>query len=233
MNLEFEKGQGYSVEITHNINDFLISYQKIGFNELSLDKTDIKLLLERITKIASTLNVKPSQFLLELIPSHYAAACHVDKRGIVHLVLPIDIFKNHIAPPSRGIDDDYLIYHELMHAKDVLEGKDSSLGFIDIGKDFTEYLSGRLWDFSIEGRLQKSAKPHCSKQQSIDKVYDCLLDEFEIGNIDENTMKLLSKQVIAELCELTWGKELTHDETCALVKRALGKTRLDFKKTKS
>lgn len=233
MDLEFERGRNYSIEVTHNINGFLISYQKIWFNDISLENTDIKLLLKRIIEIASVLNVKPSRFLLELVPDYYAAECHVDKHGIVHLVLPIDIVRNHIVLPSRGVDDNYLIYHELMHAKDVLEGKDSSLGFIDVGKDFTEYLSGRLWDFSIEGRLQKSAKPHCSKQQSIDKVYDCLLDEFEIGNIDENTMKLLSKQVIAELCELTWGKELTHDETCALVKRALGKTRLDFKKTKS
>lgn len=224
MNLEFEKGQGYSVEITHNINDFLISYQKIGFNELSLDKTDIKLLLERITKIASTLNVKPSQFLLELIPSHYAAACHVDKRGIVHLVLPIDIYENHIAPPSRGIDDDYLIYHELMHAKDVLEGKESSSGFIDVGKDLTEYLSGFLRDFSIEGRLERNDKPHHSKQQSIENVHNCILDEFGIGNIDENTVRLLSKKVIAELCELTWGKELTRDEIHILIRSALEMT---------
>jgi len=224
MNLEFENGRSYSVDITHNISGFLISYQKIGFDGLGLEKTDVEFLLRRITKIASILKVKPSQFLLELVPGYSVAACHLDKHGIVHLVLPIGIVKNHIALPSRGIDDDYLIYHELMHAKDVLEGKDISSGFIDIRKDLKEYLSGFLRDFSIEGRLEKSAKPHYSKQQAIENVYDCLLDEFKMGNIDEETMTLLSKVVIAELCELTWGKELSHDETCDLVRRALGKT---------
>jgi len=219
MDLEFEEGRNYSVEITQEIDGFLISYHKILFNGFSLEKTDIKLLLRRIAEVAKVLNVKASQFVLEIVPDGITAAgCNVDKRNVVHLVLPIDLHNGHITIPSREIDENYLLYHELMHAKDVLEGRFPSCGIIDSITDFREYLRGFACDFSIEGRLEKNGIRHCPKEQAIENVYQCIVENHELGLFPEES-KSISKGFLTQLCDSVWGKELTSSEIDAIIRK--------------
>jgi len=219
MDLKFEEGRNYSVEITHEIDGFLISYHKILFNDFSLEKTDIKLLLRRIAEVAKRLNIKAPQFVLEIAPEGITAAgCNVDKRNIVHLILPINLHGGRITIPSRGIEENYLLYHELMHAKDVLEGRFPSCGIIDSITDFREYLKGFICDFSIEGRLEKNGIRHCSKEQAIENAYQCIVENYELGLLPEEA-RSISKRFLTKLCDSVWGKELTSSETDVIIQK--------------
>jgi hypothetical protein len=65
MDLLFEKGLNYSVEITHEVDGFSISYHAIDFDGLELERTDARLLVERIRKRA--LQPTASSFFLVLL----------------------------------------------------------------------------------------------------------------------------------------------------------------------
>jgi hypothetical protein len=217
--LFFEKGLNYSVEIMHEIDGFLISYQTIGFDDLELEGTDVRLLLERIRKVSEELNVKPSALIVETIPDGLgSASCCVDKDRVVHLILPVNMINGKTVVSDRGIHENYLLYHELMHAKMLLEGRIYSSGKIDIIDNFRLYLEGFLCDFSVEGRLEKNGKPHYSKEESTENVYQCILEDCEIGIIPEENMKMLARDTISQLCDKVWGRDLTSSQICTIIK---------------
>lgn len=92
--------------------------------------------------------------------------CCVDKRKeVIYLRLPIDVVDGQLGILSE-IHDDYIFYHELMHAKDCLEGRFPSGGFINPGENPELALITSLWHFSIEGRLEENDKPHKSRQKT-------------------------------------------------------------------
>jgi hypothetical protein len=221
--LKFEKGRNYDFEVTHEINDFYILYPKISFRDFALEDTDIKSLLERINGIMRDLNIEASRFLLEIKPEEAGtAACSVDKRKTIHLVLPVHLRNGHIIVPSRGIGENYILYHELMHAKDILEGRFPSVGIIDIEEDFKEYLCGLAEDFSIEGRLERMGLPHYTREQSIANANDCIAEVYEMGFRKEEIQELFQKDFSERLCDDVWGRELTSTEAYTIVEKLLG-----------
>ncbi|MGD6933318.1 MAG: hypothetical protein ACQCN5_03840 [Candidatus Bathyarchaeia archaeon] len=163
--LTFEKGDNYSVFITDKINNFLIAYQSIEFNNIPLNRKSIIKLLERINRVACELRVSPSQFIIEL-HSATDGSCSVDKNRNAHVRLPVTVETNgQIRVADRGIDQDYLLYHELMHAKEVLDGRAAPSGFLKFPQHLEVYLIGFLFDFANDGYLEAIGKPHKPKEQ--------------------------------------------------------------------
>ena len=218
-NLAFDKGRNCSIEITHEMGGFLISYQAIAFDDIPLEAiTDFKSILERVKRVAKELKVSPSEFILEFQYEVGRAFCTVDKEDIVYLSLPIKISKRQIVIHNRDVDDDYLLYHELMHAKEVLDGRFPSCGQLSGPQDIIENLVGRLNDFANEGKLEAMGKPHQSKEIVIENVYNCFREDcYEFGDIPEVKMRLLTKEAVTKLCNKVWGKELTVTEAEAII----------------
>jgi len=214
--LVFKKGQNYTVNPTHEIDGFLISYYAILYNDVPLEKTNVKSFLKRIKRVADELSIKKVKFFIDFIYDVGGAACCVDEQNIVHLTLPITVKGNKILIDNRGIDEDYLLYHELMHAKAVLEGRFPSTGRIQYS-NIKSNLIERLGDFANEGKLESMGKPHQSKETTIENVYNCFLEDFEFGDIPEKKMRLLTRESITKLCNMVWGKELTYLEAEEIV----------------
>jgi len=66
-------------------------------------------------------------------------------------------------------------------------------------------------------------KPHMTKEITVEKSYQCIIDEYDVGNITEERVKLLSKDFFEKLCQGVWGRELTYlevDEVIAKLMRA-------------
>lgn len=220
--LVFKKGKNYSVDSTHEIDGFLISYHAILNNDVPLEETNVKSFLKRIKRVADELSIKKVTFFIDFIYDVGGAACCVDEQKIVHLTLPITVKGNKILIDNRGIDEDYLLYHELMHAKAVLDGRFPSSGRIKYS-DLKENLIGRLEDFANEGLLETMGLPHLSKETTIENLYNCFLEDFNFGDIPGDIMSLLTKEKLAELCEKVWGKELTYSEAEKIIDELLGK----------
>jgi len=220
--LQFEDRSLISIEITHTINGVSIFYPSILFNGVDLLKTDINSFLCRIVDVMKTLSVKARMLVIELWPEGQGSAyCNVDVQDIIDLVLTINIRNGHILLPSRGSDENYLLYHELMHAKDVLEGRFPSSGLIDITKDFLQYLVGFAEDFSIEGRLGKIGRPHYTRKQSIENAYRCVAENYHLGLTGNKVKKPIRKEFFEKLCDNVWGKELTSEEAHAMIKELM------------
>ena len=218
----FEKGQVcYSIEITHKVNGFLISYQDIVFDGIRLEEiTNLKSVLGRVNKVAEELKVIPSEFIIEFQYDCGCAFCAVDKKHVLLLSLPIAIVGKQMIIRDYGIDEDYLLYHELMHAKEVLDGRFLSSGQF-MPEDYVEGLIGRLNDFANEGKLETMGKPHQSKETSIENVYNCILEDGKFGVIPQEKMRILTKEAVAELCNKVWGIELTESEAHRIIKELL------------
>lgn len=220
--LVFKKGQNYTVNITHKIDDFLISYEAILYNDVPLEKTNVKSFLKRIERVADELAINKATFFIDFIYDVGGAACCVDEQNIVHLTLPITVRDNKILIDNRGIDEDYLLYHELMHAKEVLDGRFPSSGLLG-PENIAEKLIFRLTDFANEGKLESMNRPHQSRETTIDNIYNCFVEDFEFGVIPEWIMSLLTKEKVAELCDKVWGKELTYSEAEGIINELLSK----------
>lgn len=220
--LIFEKGQAcYQVEITHKINGFLISYQDIVFDGIRLEEIkNLKSVLGRANRVAEELKVIPSEFVIEFQYDCGCAFCAVDKKHVLLLSLPITMIGKQMVIDDQGIDEDYLLYHELMHAKEVLDGRFLSRGQHG-PEDYIEGLVGRLNDFANEGKLEAMGKPHQSKETAIENVYNCILEDSEFGIIPQEKMRILTKEAVAELCNKVWGIELTESEAHRIIKESL------------
>jgi hypothetical protein len=222
-NLVFDKGENYPVDITHEIEGFLISYESIAFDDMPLEEiTNLKSILERIKRVSEELEVSPSEFIVEFQYDCGRAFCIVDKKHVLLLSLPITIIEKQMFIASQDIDDDYLLYHELMHAKEVLDGRYPSRGQLIGPEDYMENLVGRLNDLANEGKLEAMGKPHQSKEMAIENVYNCFLEDcYEFGDIPEEKMKLLTKEEVTKLCNQVWGKELTKIEAERIIKELI------------
>jgi hypothetical protein len=109
-----------------------------------------------------------------------------------------------------------------MHAKEVLDGRFPSKGQYG-PDDYTENLIGRLNDFANEGMLEKMGKPHESMEDLIEDVYNCIQQDcFVLGIIPQDKAELLTKDVVKNLCEQVWGKELTESKAEKIIKETLG-----------
>lgn len=214
----FEKGEAhYPVEITHKVNGFLISYEDIVFDDIQLEEiTNLKSVLERVRKVAAELEVVPSEFIIEFKYDCAGAFCAVDKNHALLLSLPITITGKQIVIDDRGIDEDYLLYHELMHAKEVLDGRFPSGGQFG-PEDYVEALVGRLNDFANEGKLEAMGKPHKSRELSIENVYDCIQEDGEFGAIPRDIACMITREVLAQWCDKLWGMELNETEAHRII----------------
>lgn len=223
--LVFEDGKNYKVWVTNEINGFLIFYPEISFKDYKLEDTDITSLLKRISDVMKNFGIKASHFLLEIWPEEFGGggACNVDKQRTIHLILPAKLRNGHLIVPSRGNGKDYLLYHELMHAKDILEGRSISSGILDIVEDFNKYLRGVADNFSVEGRLEKMDLPHYSREQIKDIAKECVIDDvFRMGFKQEEIEQLLQKKFFERLCDKVWGQKLTSAEIDGIIKEMLG-----------
>jgi hypothetical protein len=124
--------------------------------------------------------------------------------------------------PKRGSDANYLLYHELMHAKEVLDGRFPSMGQLNGQQDYIENIVGRLNDMANEGKLEAMGKPHEIRETVIENVYKCLLEDcYEFGDIPQEKIRLLTKEALTELCDKVWGKELTLSQAEQLINELL------------
>lgn len=219
--IEFEEGEPFHFEISHEIGHFWISYHPLDFNNQKLRTPQFQSLVKKIVNVMNNLNIQIRHFALDIIPDGgRAAACSVDeKREVLYLKLPIHLIKRHIVIPSRGIGEDYILYHELMHAKDILEHRFPSSGSFDFEKEPNKFLRGSVWNFSIEGRLEKHGKQHYSKRESIENEHQSFIERCEWSSKGEELVGLFTEEFFATLCEKTWGKELTSSKADALIEK--------------
>jgi hypothetical protein len=233
IDLKVEIGEGLLFEITKEVNGFLVSYDAELFEGWKPSTTDLKWLIQQIKKIMKELNIQIPNFALELAPfgglTVYNPTCFADKRKeVIYLCLPITVIRAELAIPSEN-QEDYIYYHELMHAKDTLEGRFPSGGFIDPSKNPELALITSLWHFSIEGRLEKNGKPHLNKEESVEQEYfwASKLEKSQFIRVEKGRWerqvqpwalkKLITKEFIKELCDKLWGKEVTFKELQLLV----------------
>jgi hypothetical protein len=222
--LYFDRGQDSAVEITHKRDGLLISYQALAFeDETPLEEiTNLSTVLTEIKSVANELGVAPSEFIIEFQYDCGRAFCAVDKNWVLYLSLPIIVSNRQIFLPDRYGEDNWIFYHELMHAKEVLDGRFPAVGQIG-QQDLIENLVGRLNDFANEGKLEAMGKPHQSKETAIENVYNCFLEDFDFGDIPTETMGRLTKEAVTTLCNKVWGKELTVSDAESIVKELLAK----------
>lgn len=216
---EVEEGKSYSLWIEERIDDSWIAYAWLEENRLKI--VDLSLIIQRIKHVMKELEVDTGAHLVvEIEFNGTSAACGVNKeRNIIHLYLPITIDGNGSPViPSRDIHEDYLLYHELMHAKDTLEGRIPSGGLIDAINDFDIYLSGVATNFSVEGRLEKLGKPHRSSTACIGLEYSAFIDQYVTMLGDHSLAEKYPREFFESLCEQTWGKEINSKEIQSIVR---------------
>jgi hypothetical protein len=221
-------------EIVEEVDGFWISYDPEAFEGWKPSTGDLKWIVEGIKRVMRDLNIQAPYFALELVPfgglsSVSNPTCCVDKRKeVIYLRLPIDVVDGHLAISSE-IRDDYIFYHELMHAKDCLEGRFPSGGFINPDENPELALITSLWHFSIEGRLEKNNKPHKGRQQTIEDEYfwASRLEKSEMVEVEPGhwqrqiqpwpLKKFITREFLRKLCNKLWGKEVTFQELQSLL----------------
>lgn len=135
----------------------------------------------------------------------------MDKRKeIVYIRLPITFVDGQVAIDVDAEDYNHVLYHELMHAKDCLEGRFPSCGLIDPYENVELALITSLWHFSIEGRLEKLNKPHEDLQKVIEAEYSFVRELSEVWRV--KFKKPITKELFEELGNKLWGKEVTFQE---------------------
>ena len=136
-------------------------------------------------------------------------------KEIIYLSLMIDCGYGGLGIQiyKEGIPYDHVYYHELMHAKDVLEGRFPSCGrFVPYNAPELSLITF-LWHFSIEGRLQKLGKPHKEKEDTVTDEY------YYMSSLYPNE-KRFTKEFFQKLCDKLWGKEVTFQEIQSIISQA-------------
>jgi hypothetical protein len=221
VDLIFDKGQNFSMEITHEKDGFLINYYDLLFDETKLEEiSNLNSMLDRIKRVSNELEINLKKFIIEFQYDCGTAYCLVDKNQVLLLSLPVTIRGKKMFIDSQGIHEDYLLYHELMHAKEFLEGRFPSIGQLG-PEDYIEIFVGRLNDFANEGKLEAMGKPHESRKKSIENIYKSFIQDIEFGSIPLEKGLLLTIEVVTELCDRVWGKSLKADEAHKLASKYL------------
>jgi len=165
--------------------------------------SDLQWLVRRIERVMKDLKVFPPYVALMLyewgsIGAFGTPMCGMDKhRKILYLSLQYTTHGGFGIPSE--IHEDWILYHELMHGKDVFERRFPSSGPYSQEKYPKMGLITALWHFSIEGRLEKIGKPHKPKERTIQDEHFWLRES-------------VTKDKLQQLCERFWGKEVTYDE---------------------
>lgn len=221
IDIEFEIGQGFPFEIMDEIDGFWISYLMPQRERKKIKKFNLKLLVKRIKNVMKDLKIEVPHFALEIISNgRRAAACSVDKqKETIHLRLPVRFRNERILVPTRGIHEDYIFHHELMHAKDILENRFPSSGIINVEENPKGFLNTLAWNFSIEGRLEKHEKPHYSKEKSIELTYQEFVEMCMWLSKGEELKRRFTSEFFATLCNYIWGKELTSREVDEIIQK--------------
>jgi len=235
IDIEVEVGEGLAFEIVEEVDGFWIGYTPEEFEGWKPSKSDLRWVVRWIKKVMKDLGIKVPHLALHLVlfgalGGFGNPTCCVDKRKeVLYLRLPIDVVDGHLAVPSEN-HEDYILYHELMHAKDVLEERFPSGGFFNSNENPKLALITSLWHFSIEGRLEKSGKPYKSRQKVIEDEYFWASDLKKAEMVEVKPKhwqrrvhpwplkKIITKEFFQELCDKLWGKEVTFQELQSLLK---------------
>jgi hypothetical protein len=219
--LHFEKCRDVTNYIIDNKDGFSVSYEKGYFENAPsyAELINLKQILQRIRKVANELSINPPEFIIELLPETSVAHCLVDRNNVVLVSFPIKFQGKKI----QDIDE-HLIYHELMHSKEKLDGRFPSIGQLNGQDDYKELLIGRLNDFANEGKLEALGKPHQPKENAIQSIFECLKQDcYEFGDIPVEKMELLTIDVITSLCNKVWGNDLTYTQAKDILEQTIGK----------
>ncbi|MBA7593848.1 hypothetical protein ES703_00782 [subsurface metagenome] len=218
--IEVEVGSGFAFNIVEEVDGFWIDYDPEQF-ELHLGlkgwrplKNDLRWLVGLIKKVMKDLDIRaPRHFALELVPIGMLGgwgnpSCCMDKRReVIYLRLAANVVEGHLAILSE-YQGEYIFYHELMHAKDCLEGRFPSAGLFE-DKNPELVLIESLFHFSIEGRLEKWDKPHEPREKTIE-------NEYRWASELRGLKKTITKEFIRDLCDKLWGREVTFQEARSL-----------------
>jgi hypothetical protein len=237
--IEVEVGDGIVFEIMEETDDFWISldyylegeWDNMKLSSKEKDKLrkriidDLKWVILDIKKVSEDLSIKAPHFALhfDFCPlGPREPLCIVDKRKeVVYVRLPITFVEGQVCIDVNAEDYDYILYHELMHAKDSLEGRFPSCGLIDPYENVELALITSLWHFSIEGRLEKLNKPHYELQKVIEAEYSFMKELSEIWMTKFE--KPITREFFEEFGNKLWGKEVTFQELQSLLSSALTK----------
>jgi len=236
--IEVEVGEGFTFDIVAEVNGFWINYRSEDFEGWKPSRSELKWVTECIRNVMADLRMEIPHFALEIVPCWGLGTrnptCVVDKRKeIIYLRLPIDVVNGTLCIPleTEETHEDYVFYHELMHAKDILEGRFPSSGFINPYENPELALITSLSHFSLEGRLEKMGKPHKDKRNVIENEYlwasrleRAHAVEVEPGHWQrrvEWSIKECIREEFEDLCDRLWGKEVTFQELQSVACRIL------------
>jgi len=222
IDIEVDVGDGLIFDCMEEINGFWISFDLFDIEEFELLERvrvkrklidDLKWIIKDVKKVAKDLNIQVPHFALACYfnPLNRVLYCIVDKRKeIVYLRLPMVIVDGYTTIDVDADEYDHLIYHELMHAKDCLEGRFPSCGVIIPGENPELDLITSLWHFSIEGRLERSGLPHRSREKVIEI-------EYEWARELKPSKNYITNEFFEKFRNKLWGKEVTFEELQSLL----------------
>lgn len=223
--LEYEIGSVDTFRIVEEINHFWVCYHSVEYTSQKPDTDDLLSLIKRIGYVMEDLGLQIPHFALEIISNGgRGACCAVTKdRKTCYVLLPVHIKGNQIALPDRGVHQDYVLYHELMHVKNCIERRFPSVGRQNLDEDPLEYLTCLAEDFSIEGILELGKKPHHSKEESVSLAHQCFQEYCDFAPRWEYLKKLITRIFFEELCELVWGKKIAYQQAKTILKEQFEK----------
>lgn len=223
--LEYEIGEVDTFRIVEEINGFWICYHSVEYTSQKPDTSDLHSLIKRVKYVMDDLDIQISHFALEIISNGgRGACCAVTKdREACYVLLPVHIRGNHIALPDRGVHEDYVLYHELMHVKNCIEHRFPSAGRQNYDEDPLGYLTCLVEDLSIEGILEERKKPHHSKEEYTSLAHQCFEDYCNFVPRGEDLKELITKTFFEKLCESAWGKEIDYRRAKTILKEQFEK----------
>jgi len=217
VDIEVEVGGGLTFEIVEEVDGFWVGYDPKVFEGWEPSRNDLEWVIQAIKRVMKELDIQPPFFALDLVPfwglGSSNPTCLVNKRkDTVYLRLPIEVVNGQLAiSVGLEIHDNYVFYHELMHAKDVLEGRFPSAGFIMPDENPELLLVMSLSHFSIEGRLEMNGLPHKDQQNVVEDEYSWM----------SNLSFPVARSFFQKACGTLWGKEVTFQDLQSYVHTTL------------
>ena len=183
--MEFEVGEGFSVDIIQEIDGFGFSYQ-LEPDEVP-SREGLTQLIIKIKEVMKEFDLEqPSYFILDLLPPNRwveKASFNVDKQKQI-FIIRLPIYPTNHKPRIRDKHD---VYHEFIHIKDVLDGRFPSIG---LGNRFLKIINV-FWDSSIEGRLVRMGKSNVKRENKVKELSACLRRLYRISR--EQSQKLVDE----------------------------------------
>jgi len=210
--LEFEVGDGFAIRIDKEMCGFSFSFREPLDDELMPSKDAFKHLINEIKSVMKELGLEhPSRcFILKFKNAAQHFSNNVSSNGIFLLRIPVKSYigavriEIHYRHKKNQMCDKLELYHELMHIKDVVCGR-----FPTIGLGVKMSLINFLWDFSINGRLEKMGKPHLSREKTIRLHGACAL------------RNLVSREESERICNELWGKKVTYEHLKSIAEKLI------------